>query len=98
MSLTLADVEKIAHLARLELTAAEKSQYQNQLSAILDYAARLDELDVTAVLPTTSAIPLVNVVRDDSVVPSLPLAEVLYNAPQQAGGQFQIKTVLAETQ
>jgi aspartyl-tRNA(Asn)/glutamyl-tRNA(Gln) amidotransferase subunit C len=98
MSLTLADVEKIAHLARLELTAAEKDQYRSQLSAILDYAARLNELDLTAVPPTTSAIPVANVMRDDNVVPSLPLAEALFNAPQQAGDQFQIQSVLDETQ
>jgi aspartyl-tRNA(Asn)/glutamyl-tRNA(Gln) amidotransferase subunit C len=97
MSLSLADVEKIAHLARLELTAVEKAQYQRQLSAILDYAARLNELDVTAVLPTTSAMPLVNVMRDDDVAPSLPPAEALFNAPQQAGDQFQIQNVLDET-
>jgi aspartyl-tRNA(Asn)/glutamyl-tRNA(Gln) amidotransferase subunit C len=98
MSLSLADVEKIAHLARLELTAAEKVQYQKQLSAILDYAARLNELDLTAVLPTITAMPLINVMRDDTVIPSLPLAEALFNAPQQAEDQFQIKSVLDETQ
>ena len=46
MSLTLQDVEKIAHLARLELTRAEKAQYLEQLSAILDYADMLNELDL----------------------------------------------------
>ena len=46
MSLTLADVEKIAHLARLELTEAEKQKYLEQLSAILHYAERLNELDL----------------------------------------------------
>jgi aspartyl-tRNA(Asn)/glutamyl-tRNA(Gln) amidotransferase subunit C len=97
MALTLAEVEKIAHLARVELTDAEKVQYLDQLSAVLEYAARLNELDLAAVPPTTSALSLTNVLREDQVIPSLPVAEALFNAPQQADRQFQIKSVLDET-
>jgi aspartyl-tRNA(Asn)/glutamyl-tRNA(Gln) amidotransferase subunit C len=96
VSLTLQDVEKIATLARLELTAEEKVLYQGQLSAVLDYAARLNELDIANVPPTSSAVALVNVWRDDVVQPSLPLEDVLYNAPQQAQNQFAIQSVLEE--
>lgn len=96
MSLTLEDVEKIANLARLELTAEEKGLYQGQLSAVLDYAARLNELDIADVPPTSSAVALVNVWRDDVIEPSLPLEDVLYNAPQQAQNQFAIQSVLEE--
>ncbi len=56
MSLTPQDVEKIANLARLELTPAEKVQYLEQLSAILDYAEMLNELDLDDIVPTAHAI------------------------------------------
>jgi aspartyl-tRNA(Asn)/glutamyl-tRNA(Gln) amidotransferase subunit C len=94
MPLTLAEVEKIAHLARVELSESEKVQYLDQLSAILDYAARLNELDLGDVAPTTSALPPASVLREDEAKPSLPVAEALFNAPQQAVDQFQIQSVL----
>lgn len=94
MSLTLADVEKIAELARLELTDDEKNQYREQLSAILDHAAMLDELDLTAVSPTTHAVTRQNIMRDDVIEPSLPVEDVLYNAPREAQNQFLIQAVL----
>jgi aspartyl-tRNA(Asn)/glutamyl-tRNA(Gln) amidotransferase subunit C len=96
MSLTQQDVEKIAHLARLELTQAEKVQYLGQLTAVLDYAALLNELDLTGVQPTAHAIAQQNVLRDDVVASSLPIEDVLFNAPQQAENQFLIQSVLEE--
>ncbi|GAB4145010.1 MAG: Asp-tRNA(Asn)/Glu-tRNA(Gln) amidotransferase subunit GatC [Candidatus Promineifilaceae bacterium] len=96
MSLTLADVEKIAHLARLQLTAAEKIQYQGQLSSVLDYVAQISELDLTDIAPTTHAVVQHNVLRDDVVEPSMILADVLFNAPDQADNQFKIQAVLDE--
>ena len=96
MSLTLADVEKIAQLARLELTPEEKVLYREQLSAILEYAEMLNELDLTEILPTVHAVIRQNVLRDDVVEPSLPVDEVLFNAPQQARNQFLIQSVLDE--
>jgi aspartyl-tRNA(Asn)/glutamyl-tRNA(Gln) amidotransferase subunit C len=96
MSLTIRDVEKIAHLARLALTEAQKSQYAQQLTAVLDYAARLDELDLAGVPATAHAVAQQNVMRDDEIEPSLPLADLLYNAPQQRDNQFFIQTVLGD--
>ncbi|MFO7682127.1 MAG: Asp-tRNA(Asn)/Glu-tRNA(Gln) amidotransferase subunit GatC [Chloroflexota bacterium] len=96
MSLTLQDVEKIAHLARLELTHAEKAQYLEQLSAILDYAEMLNELDLDGIAPTAHAIPQENVMREDIAEPGLPIDEVLFNAPRQAQNQFLIQSVLDE--
>ncbi|RMG90547.1 MAG: Asp-tRNA(Asn)/Glu-tRNA(Gln) amidotransferase subunit GatC [Chloroflexi bacterium] len=96
MNLTLEDVTKIAHLARLALTEAELIQYQQQLSAVLDYAAMLNELDLDNIPPTTHAISRHNVMREDRVEPSLPLEDVLFNAPQQADNQFLIQSVLEE--
>ncbi len=94
MTLTIRDVEKIAHLARLALTEAQKSQYAEQLTAVLDYAARLDELDLADVPPTAHAVAQQNVMRDDEIEPSLPLAALLHNAPRQQDNQFLIQTVL----
>jgi len=98
MSLTRIDVEKIAHLARLELSEAELSLYQEQLSAILEYAERLNELDLTAVPPTAHAISQQNVMREDKAEPSLPLADVLHNAPRQVDNQFVVQAVLDDGQ
>jgi aspartyl-tRNA(Asn)/glutamyl-tRNA(Gln) amidotransferase subunit C len=94
MALTLDDVYKIADLARLELSEAEAEQYRRQLSAVLEYAERLNELDLTAVPPTISATTLQNVLRDDRVTPAPPREDLLFNAPQLAGDQFLIQTTL----
>lgn len=94
MALTLADVEKIADLARLELTEAEKQQYLEQLSAILHYAERLNTLDLTDIPPTAHAIAQQNVMRPDAIEPSLPMEDVLFNAPQQKENQFVVQAVL----
>ena len=93
MTLSREDVEKIAGLARLELSEAEKSLYQEQLSAILAYAERLSELDLQDVSPTSSAVPLTNVLRDDEIRPSLALEDVLFNAPDADRDQFKIQAV-----
>ncbi|MCA9923872.1 MAG: Asp-tRNA(Asn)/Glu-tRNA(Gln) amidotransferase subunit GatC [Anaerolineales bacterium] len=96
MTLTLQDVAKIAHLARLDLTDAQMAQYQGQLSAILDYAEMLNELDLTDIEPTAHAVAQQNVMREDEIRPSLPIESVLYNAAQTAQNQFQIQAVLDE--
>jgi aspartyl-tRNA(Asn)/glutamyl-tRNA(Gln) amidotransferase subunit C len=89
MALTRDQVAHIAELAKLALTEAEMETMARQLSAILDYAARLQELDTAAIPPTASVLPLQNVMRADQVTPSLPRAEVFANAPDQdAEGQF----------
>ena len=95
MSLTRQEVEKIAHLARLALTEEELTEYQEQLSAVLDYAAMLNELDLSDVEPTAHAIARRNVFRNDTVEPSLTLEEVLANADLHLQDQFLIQSVLA---
>jgi aspartyl-tRNA(Asn)/glutamyl-tRNA(Gln) amidotransferase subunit C len=93
MPLSLQEVEHIAKLARLELTDEQKSHYREQLEAILDHVARLQELDTKDVPPTASVsvgqLPL----RADEPRPSLPKDELLKNAPKQTDGQFQIPPV-----
>lgn len=81
MRLTREQVAHIAELAKLRLTDEEMEMMARQLSEILDYAARLDELDTAAIAPTASVIPNQNVMRPDRVTPSLPREQVLANAP-----------------
>jgi aspartyl-tRNA(Asn)/glutamyl-tRNA(Gln) amidotransferase subunit C len=82
------DVQYVAHLARLQLTADEEKQFGEQLGHILGYVEKLKELDVSGVDPTAHAMPVVNVTRADEVRPSLPHEEALRNAPAAAGGLF----------
>lgn len=95
MSLTRQEVEKIAHLARLALTEEQITEYQEQLSAVLDYADMLNELDLSDVQPTAHAVTRQNVLREDKIEPSLSLDEVLANAEQHTQDQFLIQSVLA---
>jgi len=96
MSLTREEVEKIAHLARLALTDKEKEAYQRQLSAVLDYAAMLDKLDLSEIQPTAHAVARENVMRGDVVEPGLAIEDVLFNSTQHAQDQFLIQSVLDE--
>jgi aspartyl-tRNA(Asn)/glutamyl-tRNA(Gln) amidotransferase subunit C len=94
MKLSLVKVEHIAELAKLGLTDEEKVTFQEQLSAILAYADRLNQVDTTAVPPTPTVLLLRNVMRQDTVRPSLPVEDVLANAPGTVEGCFQVKVVL----
>ena len=94
MALTIEDVKKVAHLARLQLTEEEIRQYQEQLSSVLDYVELLNELDLEDVPPTSHAVARRNVLREDEARPSLPVEDVLFNAPEQARDQFFIQAVL----
>lgn len=94
MKLCLAQVEHVAQLARLALSHEEKELFREQLSAILEYAERLQTLDTDQIPPTATVLPLKNIMRDDEVRPSLPLADVLANAPDAADGCFRVPVVL----
>ena len=98
MSLTRVQVQHIAELAKLKLSEDEINRMTQQLSAILDYAARLQELDTDAISPTASVAPLENVLRADVVAPSLARAEVLANAPDQDenGEFFRVRAIFKE--
>ena len=96
MALTLEQVEHIAALARLRLTAEEMARYREQLSAILDYMAKLRQLDTrtAAIEPTATVLPLRTVLRPDEVTPSLPPEELLANAPALEANMFRVPSVL----
>ena len=94
MSITREDVQHIAELAKLRLTEAEEARYQEQLSAILDYAARLNALDTSAISPTATVLPLRSVMRDDVARPSPSADEMLANAPARVDQAFVVRAVL----
>ncbi|MBN1681753.1 MAG: Asp-tRNA(Asn)/Glu-tRNA(Gln) amidotransferase subunit GatC [Anaerolineae bacterium] len=90
-------VEHIAELAKLQLSETEIERFAEQLSDILNYAERLQELDTDAIPPTASVLPLSNVLRADSAQPSLPRDEALANTADQAEGQFRVEAVLDDS-
>jgi aspartyl-tRNA(Asn)/glutamyl-tRNA(Gln) amidotransferase subunit C len=92
--LTRADVEHVAHLARLGLTGEELARLEGQLNHILDQYAKLAELDTEAIPPTAQTIELENILRDDVARPSLPAEAVLANAPECDGDFFVVPAIL----
>lgn len=94
MKLSLAQVDHVAKLAQLALTDQEREIFRDQLSSILGHAERLQELDTDDIPPTATVLPLENVMRDDEIQPSLPLDEVLANAPAVEDNCFRVPLVL----
>ncbi len=96
MALTREEVQHVAWLARLQLTDEEIEAFREQLSAILEYAQMLEEIDLSAVPPTATVLPMRNVMREDEVRPSLSQDTVLANAPDTEDGYFRVRAVLSE--
>jgi aspartyl-tRNA(Asn)/glutamyl-tRNA(Gln) amidotransferase subunit C len=93
-ALSRADVEHVAHLARLGLTDAELVLLEGQLNHILDQYAILAELDTNAIPPTAQTIELENILREDVARPSLSQAEALTNAPDRDGSYVVVPAIL----
>ena len=90
------DVEHVARLARLALTDAELERMRDQLNGILAYIEKLNALETEGVEPTSHAVPLVNVMRDDEPGPCLPRDEALANAPERAGEFFRVPRIIED--
>jgi aspartyl-tRNA(Asn)/glutamyl-tRNA(Gln) amidotransferase subunit C len=90
------DVEDVARLARLALSDEELERMRAELDAILAYIDKLSALDTSGVEPTSHAVPLVNVMRDDEVRDSLPQAEMLANAPDRVGDLFRVPRIIED--
>ena len=90
------DVQHVARLARLELSADDLVRMQAELSNILAYIDKLRSVDTAGVPPTSHAVPLTNVMREDESRPSLPLADMLANAPEAAGDFFRVPRIVEE--
>ena len=93
-NLIRADVEHVAHLARLGLSEAELSRLEGQLNHILDQYAVLTALDTEHIPPTAQTIELQNILREDVVQPSLAVEDALANAPERSGGHFVVPAIL----
>lgn len=88
------EIEHVARLARLELTDEEKARLREQLGAILEHAAKVGEVAAEDVPPTAYAIPRSNVFRPDELAPSLPVEEVLVNAPEAEADRFKVPRIV----
>ena len=93
MSLSLADVTKVATLARLELSPGDLADMADQLNRILVYVDQLSEVDTEGLEPLAHPLPLSNVFRDDVSTPSLPVAAALQNAPNRLADFFGVPAV-----
>ena len=94
MAITRADVDHVAELARLGLNEAERERLRDELGKILEYMQVLQRVDTSAIPPTAQVIPLHNVMRPDVDRPSLPVEQVLANAPAREGDYFRVAPVL----
>ena len=90
------EVEQVARLARLHLSDDELERMREQLDAILAYVDKLQELDVEGVEPTSHAVPMVNVMRDDELGACLPQEAALANAPDRAGEFFRVPRIIED--
>ncbi len=88
------EVEHVAKLARLKLSNEEIDIYTKQLSNILDYVHKLEEIDTENVQPTSHVVPLSNVFREDQVKESLDREDALSNAPKKEGSYFKTPKIL----
>ncbi len=96
MHLTESEVRHVAELAKLQLTDTEVALFTEQLSAILDYAELLQQVDTSHVPPTPYVLPLTNVMRNDEPLPSLSNEIALANAPDQDEGFFRVRAVFED--
>lgn len=98
-ALTRDDVAHLAHLARLELSEQELTTYVDQLSVILDAVATVSQVAAGAdIEPTSHAVPLTNVFREDVVRPGLSHVAALAGAPAAEEGRFRVPQILGEEQ
>ena len=89
-----AQVRRVALLGRLELSDAEVSQFSTQLSAIVEYIEKLNELDTDNVEPLAHCLPVHNVLREDVPKPSLSNEAAMANAPEREDEYFKVPKIL----
>lgn len=94
--LTPAEVAHVANLARLELSDAELERYAAQLSTVLEHVDTIRRLDISDVPPTSHALPVADVLREDLVTACLTQEAALSGAPASEGGRFRVPRILGE--
>jgi aspartyl-tRNA(Asn)/glutamyl-tRNA(Gln) amidotransferase subunit C len=92
--ITLDQVRHVAKLSRLGLPAEKLERFTSQLESILEYVAKIGEVDTTGIEPMAHALPVKNVLRADVVEGALPLDKVLMNAPETDGPFFKVPKVI----
>lgn len=94
MRISKQEIEHIASLARLSLSEKEKELFGSQLSSILNYMEKLNELDTKDIEPTSHVLPLSNVMRDDIPRPSIPREDALLNAPDHTDKFYRVPKII----
>ena len=94
--ISIEQVKQVAKLARLNLSDAETAQFSAQLSDILQYVEKLNQLDTTNIEPLAHCLPVSNCLRDDVIKPSLGTERTLANAPDSDGQFFIVPKILDE--
>lgn len=98
MNITKEEVEKVARLARLELTESEQAAFTKQLSQILTHVETLKQYDTTGVEPTATVLGQANVFRPDEARTSLPVERAVANAPESSDGFFVVPKIIEDRQ
>jgi len=93
-AISLEQVRHVARLARLQLDDAQVQRFASQLESILEYVAKIGQVNTSAVEPMAHALPLCNVFREDVARPGLPLEQVLMNAPETDGPFFKVPKII----
>ena len=88
------EVEHVAWLARIELSEEDKDLFTKQFNEIIDYFKKIYAVDTKGVPPTHHVLGLVNIYREDKVLPSLPAKEVLKNAPKKERRFFRAPRII----
>jgi aspartyl-tRNA(Asn)/glutamyl-tRNA(Gln) amidotransferase subunit C len=94
MRISKEEIEHIASLARLYLSEEEKELFGSQLSSILDYMEKLNELDTKDIESTSHVLPLSNVMREDIPRPSIPREDALLNAPDGTNKFYRVPKII----
>jgi aspartyl-tRNA(Asn)/glutamyl-tRNA(Gln) amidotransferase subunit C len=96
MPITRDEVAHLARLSRLALSGEELDHFAGQLDVIIAAVARVQEVAAEGIPPTTHALPITNVFRDDVIVPPIGAAAALDQAPASEGDRFRVPRILAE--
>lgn len=94
MKITQQEVDHVAKLGRLELAEQERESLTDQLSNILTYIEKLNELNTKGVEPTSHVLDISNVMREDTARESLPQEKALANAPEKAAGHYKVPKII----
>ncbi len=94
--ITSDDVRKVAELARLDLPAEKIEAYTDQLEKIISYVAQLEKIDTSNIVPTTRAVEVVNIMREDHIKQTSVREEILNLSPHREGDFYRVPKILSD--